>query len=135
MFHVTDDVELLARSAVGLIEPLPALHPANCIDGKVLQDTCRWYELEVESFDDSQQRANISCRVVHIGRKRDFCGFNRAKHAVIEAAILATRLHLLPIEDIHQQIQRLGTIVEKTAGGQERRAFEFLKDYLRSQTE
>ena len=39
------------------------------------------------------------------GRRRDFFGLNRAKHAVVEAAILATRVPLLPLEAIFADIQ------------------------------
>ena len=52
----------------------------------------------MKSIDASGERVNIEAEVVHIGRTRDFFGFNRAKHAVVEAAILATRLHLLPLD-------------------------------------
>ena len=65
----------------------------------------------------------IECQVVATGRIRDFIGFNRAKHAVIEAAILATRLELLEAKQILAEFRRLAVIVEKTAGQSERRAF------------
>jgi hypothetical protein len=68
--------------------------------------------------------------VVDRGRIRDFFGFNRAKHAVIEAAVLATRLEFLPAEKVRQEFRSLATIVEKTAGQQERRAFQLLDEYV-----
>ena len=70
-------------------------------------------------------------RVVHSGRLRDFFGFNRAKHAVVEAAILATRIHLLPRDEILAEFARLKTPVEKTAGPQEIEAFALLERYVR----
>ena len=57
--------------------------------------------------------------------------FRRAKHAVIEAAILATRTKLLPAAQIVKEMQHLAVIVDKTAGDAERRAFAFLDDYIR----
>src|SRR5437879_1956426 len=95
VLHVTDDVLLLAQAAVGTVEPLPPLLRATKVRGFVLADACRWYEFRVASFDTSEQRVRIECEIVHAERLRDFFGFNRAKHAVVEAAILATRLHLL----------------------------------------
>jgi hypothetical protein len=68
--------------------------------------------------------------VVYHGVLREFFGFCRAKHAVVEAAILATRLHLLPREEIDAEFRKLARIVEKTGGEQEREAFEFLEAYV-----
>ena len=61
---------------------------------------------------------------------RPFFGFNRAKHAVLEAAILATRIGIVPAETIRREMARLAVIVQKTAGEQERRAFEFLRSHI-----
>ena len=61
---------------------------------------------------------------------RDFFGFNRAKHAVLEATILATRLHLLPIEQVRSEFERLRSPVEKTAGPVELEAWRILNDYV-----
>jgi uncharacterized protein len=63
---------------------------------------------------------------------RDFFGFNRAKNAVIEAAILATRVRLLKPKQIREELAKLASPVDKTAGDQERRAFDFLKQYIES---
>ncbi len=127
VLHVTDDVLLIAQAVVGQLDPLPETMPAAHINGAVLTSACRWYELEVVSLNDQQERTRIECRVVHTGRLRDFFGFNRAKHAVLEAAILATRVHLLPRKQIHAEFERLAVPIEKTAGPRERLAFELLQ--------
>ena len=49
------------------------------------------------------------------GMQREFWGFNRAKHAVVEAAILATRLHLLPPAEILRQYEHLASSSTKPA--------------------
>lgn len=130
VLHVTDDVWLLARAALGPVEPLPELRPAEVVRGWVLADTCRYYEFRVVSIDDSEERVKIEADVVHWGRQRDFFGFNRAKHAVVEAAILATRTHILPLEEIEAEYRRLAMIVDKTGGLQERQALAFLQEQL-----
>jgi hypothetical protein len=130
VLHVTDDVDLLARAAVKQLDPLPPMQPTTAIDGVILSDACRWYAFRVTELDDSQERTRIECEVVDRGRLRDFFGFNRAKHAVVEAAILATRTAFLPADEIRSEFDRLATIVEKTAGDQERRAFAFLREYI-----
>lgn len=132
VFHVTDNVDLIARAAVGSLSPTPKMFPAATIDGAILADACRWYEFEVRHIDDSEERAVIRVEVVYKGRIRDFFGLNRAKHAVLEAAILATRIHLLPADDIRRQLDQLALIVHKTAGPQERSAFQFLEEHFRA---
>ena len=98
----------------------------------MLANACRWYAFEVTEIDDSEQRVEISCHVVSRGRLRDFVGWNRAMHAVLEAAILATRVHMLPKDRLLQQLQPLATIVDKTASDTERRAFALLSDFIAS---
>jgi uncharacterized protein len=132
VLHVTDDVLLLAKAAVGPITPAPPMMPANEVRGFVLSDACRFYEFRVDSFDTREERVRIEAKVVHCGRFRDFFGFNRAKHAVVEAAILATRTHILPPEEIATEYRKLGAIVGKTGGAQEKEAFEFLQHYVAS---
>jgi len=129
VFHVTDDVELLARAAVDEVEVPPALTAAENVACRRLVDTCRWYEVRVQSIDDSAARATIVAEVVGGGRVRDFFGFNRAKHAVVEAAILATRIEFLPAEMIRDELARLEIPMQKTGGDAERRAFAFLQQY------
>ncbi len=130
VFHVVDDALLLARAAIDCWDEMPQTFPAQKIPGAVLQAACRWYEFEVESLDDREARVSIEARVVHAGRIRDFFGWNRAKHAVLEAAILATRVHLLEASEIQPQLDSLRVIVEKTAGPAEREAFLLLEDYV-----
>lgn len=131
VFHVTDDVELLARSAVNRLEPPPKCEPASCVRGFILPEACRWYAFQVKSLDDRAERADIVAEVVGSQRLRDFFGFNRAKHAVVEAAILATRLRWLPADSILKELESLAVPVEKTGAEQERRAFAFLEEFIR----
>jgi len=131
VMHITDDVELFARAAIGELTSLPELVPANRVDGLAIADVCRWIEFEVTSIDETGQRMSLICNSVHAHRQRDFFGFNRAKHAVLEAAILATRIGLLPAEEIADQFSRLAIIVDKTGGAAEHRAFDLLAAYLK----
>jgi hypothetical protein len=130
---VTDDVELLARAAVGTPDPLPPLVPCRAVEGQILSGSCRWYALKVRALDDRAERTEIVCDVVDQGRLRDFLGFNRAKHAVVEAAILATRTAFLSADDVLAEFQRLRVMIEKTGGPAEHRAFQFLQDFVTSE--
>ncbi len=130
VFHIVDNVLLIAQAALDRLEKLPATQNAERIVGRVLTDCCRWYEFEVASFDDSSQRTSFNTTVVHTGRIRDMFGFNRAKHAVLEATILATRLHLVPEVDVRKQLEALASPVEKTAGPQEQAAFLLVTKFV-----
>jgi hypothetical protein len=106
--------------------------PATVVDGAVLQAACSWRELQVLTIDATPPRSRIEARVVHGGVVREFMGFNRARHAILEAAILATRTHLLPAEQIRDEYARLQVIVDKTAGPREHEAMALLTDYVQS---
>ncbi len=133
VMHVTDDVGLFARAAVGQLTELPAFVPATAVEGVILKDACRWYAFRVLAIDDQEERTEILAETVDHGRGREFFGFNRAKHAVIEAAILATRIDFLATSHIEAEFERLVVPVEKTGGRQERDAFDFLRQYVREQ--
>jgi hypothetical protein len=132
VFHVTDDVWLLARTAIGIpVEPPPATRRADVVAGAILRDACRYYEFRVVSLDDGVDRTRIVVQTVARGRHRDFFGFNRAKHAVVEAAILATRTAFLPLDEVLVEFRKLEIPVEKTGGPSEWAAFQLLYEYVR----
>jgi len=131
VLHVTDDALLLAKAAVGAVDVFPPVRPAERIAGFVLCDSCRHFEFVVTNVDDASERVNMEVEVVHAGRTRDFFGFNRAKHAVVEAAILATRLHLIPLDEVAAEFQRLRVIIAKTGGPDEHAAMDLLEAKLR----
>jgi hypothetical protein len=130
VLHVTDDVLLLARAALGPIDPPPPLMPATAVRGWVLRDACRYHEFRVTNCDDRTDRAEMIAEIVHTGRLRDFFGLNRAMYAVVEAAILATRTALLPLDDIEAEYRKLAVLVEKTGGPRERNAFALLQQHV-----
>lgn len=132
VFHVTDDVEMIARAAIGRLDPLPELTSIDASGAPIIPSACRWYAVQVTELDDSQERTHIVAGVVAQGRLRDFFGFNRGKHAVIEAAILATRLHLTGSKPVLEKLAELQVMVDKTGGPSEQAAFEMLRQFVES---
>jgi hypothetical protein len=132
VLHITDDVDLIARAAIGKLDPPPGLQRAEQVDCDVIREACRWYEFRVEFIEEVGPRASLNCKTIYAHRNRDFFGFNRAKHAVLEAAILATRIHFLPAEEIALQFQRLEPAVKKTGGSREQNAFRLLQEFIQS---
>ncbi len=131
VLHITDDVLILARTAIGLPAEAPT-RPASVVRGSILTDACRYLEFRVVSLDEGGDRANVMAQTVASGEIRPFFGLNRAMFAVVEAAILATRLDFLSAPEILEQYGRLAVHVAKTGGAREHAAFDLLKSHVRS---
>lgn len=131
VFHLSDDVLLLARAVTKQLsgEDL-SLKPAKTIKGKIIGNACQWYEFHIVSCDTESTRAELEAEILHQAGTGCFLGFNRAKNAIIETAILATRLHLLKNDFVQQELERFQIIIEKTGGDQECEAFGLLTDFI-----
>ena len=123
----------IARAAIS--NPVYPTVPAAVVRGVRLADCCSWRELDVRAIDSTPPRSRIETAVVHHGVQREFIGFNRARHAVLEAAIYATRVQLLAREFVLSEIERLQVIVDKTAGPAEHEAMALLTEFVRSAPE
>jgi uncharacterized protein len=136
VLHVTDDVLLIARAAIGML-PTPPTRPASRINGRILHEiTGRYHEFRVIDLQDHADRTTILIESIFEGHlDRPLFGLNRAKHAVIEAAILATRLDFLPIDQILNDYAKLVVMVEKTGGPDERLAFGLLADHIQQESD
>jgi hypothetical protein len=128
--NLTDDILLFSQAALG--DPHPPTSPAARVDGAVLEDACSWREVRVEAIDDGEPRARVSTVVVGGGTGREFLGLNRARHAVLEASILASRARLLEADDLRAQLRRLQVLVDKTAGPREREAMAYVTRHVRA---
>lgn len=130
VFHLSDDALLIAKGAIGQIDTMPSCRRAEKVDGFVLSDACRAFEFRVELIDTSEQRVRMTATIVNALSLRDFLGFNRAKHAILEAAILATRLHILDLDEVRRDYAKFRIIVEKTGGPAEYEAMTMLEKHL-----
>jgi hypothetical protein len=126
--HVTDDSLLLVKAVLGLANQEPATFVDN--RGYRLAACCRWFALEVVSWELQEARALAECRVVDSGEVRPFFGWNRAKHALVELAVLASRLSLLAPAVLQAEWERLAVLVEKTGGRAEHQALEMLRGFM-----
>ena len=124
----TDDVRIFAGCLTGRRDW--PLKPAKRIDGRVLQAALAHQELRVERVEEDEQRPRFHCRVVHEAAHGAFQGFNRAQAAVIEAAILVSRLHMLPRDKVEREMTYLEIAVSKTAGPREQEAWGWLTERI-----
>jgi uncharacterized protein len=128
--NITDDILLFTEAALG--DPQPPTRPTTTVDGAVLADACSWREVTVKAIDTSGPRARVTTHVVGRGSGREFLGFNRASHAVLEASIIASRARWLPAEEIRSELERLQLLVDKTAGPREHEAMELVRQHVRA---
>lgn len=123
VFHLTDDVLLLAEVVTGSLSSPPASRAAELVAGFVLEGACMAHEFRVVSARSDGPRATFEANVVATHAIRPFVGFNRAAGAVVEGAILVSRIGILEIGEIRRQMEQLAVVVLKTAGEREREAF------------
>ncbi len=126
--NYTDDVLVFAGCLTGRRQ-WPT-KPATKVPGAVLEQALAHAELQVVAVAEDEQRPRFRCAVIHEENHRPFHGFNRAKAAVVEAAILVSRLHMLPPEKIEREIGYLQIAIDKTAGPRERQAWDWLMERI-----
>jgi hypothetical protein len=122
----TDDVRIFAGCLTGRKD-----WPLAPIDGWAvprLRAALAHSVLQVVSVDDDGVRPRHFCRVVSEASHAPFTGLNRAKAAVLELAILVSRLGMLPREKIEMEIGYLAIAIEKTAGPEEQEAWGWLME-------
>jgi hypothetical protein len=121
--HV-DDVRIIAGCLTGRRD-WPLL-PAEKMSCPRLAAALTHVELELDHIEDDSQRPKFYLRVIHEVVHAPFPGFNRAKAAIIETAILVSRLHMLPAEKIDRELEYLKIAIDKTAGDEELEAWSWL---------
>jgi uncharacterized protein len=124
----TQDVRVFAGCITGR-KVWPTVK-AGQVAGSRLADCVSHWELEVERVDEDGQRPRFVCRVVHVGHHAAWGGYNRAQAAVIECAVLVSRLHMLSREKIEAELAYLDIAVSKTAGPHEVEAWGWLMDRI-----
>jgi hypothetical protein len=125
----TDDVRVFAGCLTGRRDwPLA---PSENIAVPRLHDALSHWELEVVERLDDELRPRFRCRLLAAVTHAPFPGYTRAKYAVIEAAILSSRLHLLPREKVETEIAYLQIAVSKTASPEDVEAWEWLMEKIR----
>ena len=102
--------------------------PADIVSGVRLRDAVSHWELAVERVTADEVRPRFHCKVVHVAGHAPWGGYNRAEAAVLELAVLTTRLSMLPPEKIDAELAYLGIAISKTAGPRELEAWDWLME-------
>jgi hypothetical protein len=101
--------------------------PAQQIHGVRLAAALGHVELELASMTDDAQRPVLRMARVHAQTHAPFIGCNRAQAAVIEGAVLVSRLHMLPAAKVDAELAYLQIAIDKTAGPEAREAWGWLQ--------
>ena len=104
--------------------------PAERIGGWRLADALAHCEVEVAAVVEDELRPRFRCRELHEASHAPFRGLNRAQAAVLEAAILVTRLQMLPRTKVEQELGYLAIAIGKTAGEHEQEAWRWLMEAM-----
>ncbi|WP_454855321.1 DUF447 domain-containing protein [Rhizobium binxianense] len=124
--NYTDDMRIFAGCLTGRRE-WPVVAAEGCPVPR-LEAALSHSVLQVVSVREDDVRPRYFCRIVAGATHAPFTGMNRAKAAVLELAILVSRLHMLSKEKIDSEIAYLAIAIEKTAGPEEQQAWDWLME-------
>lgn len=122
--NLTDDVRVFAGSLAD--KPMADLTAATQVNGVRLTEVLAHKELKLVRCEDDDVRPQLYLEIIYEAQHKPFQGFNRAQAAVIELAVLVSRLKRLPLEKICQELDYLTIAIHKTAGPRELEAWGWL---------
>jgi len=126
VLNVVSDTRVFAGCVTGRRDwPAVELGPGR---GRRLEGVQRHLELRLAQVQDDAQRPTLTLDVVADVTHAPFPGFNRAQAAVIEGAVLVSRLKLLPLARIDAEMAIGQTAIDRTAAAPEREAWGWLRE-------
>lgn len=124
----TEDVRVFAGCVTGRKDwPLT---PAEKINGARLADCTSHWEFVVDKVVEDEQRPRFVCELIHKQSHKPWDGFNRAQAAVLELAVLTTRLKMLAPDKIENELKYLEIAIAKTAGPRDHEAWDWLMEKI-----
>lgn len=103
--------------------------PVVPVAGGVRLQAALWHaELKLVDDDGDPQRSLLRLERTAEGLHGRYLGLSRAQAAVVEGAVMVSRLHLLPHDTIAQAMDRLQVAIDKTASPQDREAWDWLRE-------
>lgn len=103
--------------------------PVQPVDGGVrLAAALAHVALRLDAVKDDAQRPVLTMARTAEAAHAPFLGMNRAQAAVVEGAVLVSRLHMLPMDKVRTEMAYGQIAIDKTAGPAEREAWGWLLD-------
>ena len=87
-------------------------------------------ELRLLSRHDEALRSVLQMARVHEAVHAPFLGLNRAQAAVVEGAVLVSRLDRLPADKVDREMAYLQIAIDKTASPEEHEAWGWLREAI-----
>jgi len=128
VLNIVTDTRVFAGSVTGR-RSWP-VQPAERIPGVRLACALSHVELRLAELQDDAQRPVLRMARVFEASHAPYLGFNRAQAAVIEAAVLVSRLHMLPPAKVDTEMNYLQIAIDKTAGPEEQEAWGWLTEAI-----
>lgn len=128
VLNLTDDVRVFAGALTNR-QPWQLIK-AEQVSGVRLTHCLAHVELKLDKVLEDATRPQLFMKKVAEYNHQVFAGFNRAQAAVIELAVLVSRLHLLPREKVQTELAYLQIAIDKTAGQRETEAWCWLLEKI-----
>jgi hypothetical protein len=128
VINYCDDVRVFAGCLTGRRDW--PLKPTEKVTGQVLGCALAHTEVELARIEEDATRPKLFCKPICTTNHAPFKGFNRAQFSVLEAAILISRLGMLPLTKIETELDYLRIGLDKTAGERELEAWGWLMAVL-----
>jgi len=129
VINLCDDVRIFAGALTGHRDwPLEA---SGSVGVERLAGALATLELGITHIEDDPQRPTFHCDIRESHNLAPFQGFNRAQAAVVEGAILVSRLNMLSPDKIDHELEYLRIAIDKTAGARELEAWGWLMERIR----
>ena len=125
VLNIVIDTRVFAGSVTG--RRTWPMQPTERIPGLRLACALSHVELKLAELSDDPQRPVLRMARVAEVSHAPYVGFNRAQAAVIEGAVLVSRLHMLPASKVDAEMSYLQIAIDKTAGDEEREAWGWLQ--------
>lgn len=127
VLNIVTDVRVFAGCVCGQKQwPTLALDP---FPGVRLEAAQSHTELQVATQDHTDpQRPRLGLRPLRQVQHAPFLGMNRAQAAVVEGAVLVSRLGMLPRDKLEREMAYLQIAIDKTAGPAEHEAWGWLRE-------
>jgi uncharacterized protein len=125
VLNFTTDVRIFAGCVTRYATDWPT-RAASRVASVRLAESLAHAEFELDELRDDKERPVLRMKCVHRENHAPFTGFNRAQAAVVEGAILVSRLFMLPADKVDREMAYLQIAIDKTGGDAERTAWEWL---------
>lgn len=132
VLNIVSDTRVFATCVTGrrdaAVLQLLSLAPSpSPFAGQRLACALRHLVLRLQYRQDDAQRPLLHLAVLSQAEHAPFIGLNRAQAAVVEGAVLVSRLHLLPADKISREMDYLQIAIDKTAAAEELQAWGWLR--------